>query len=166
MSALFPKWMNALPTLGAGAAFFGLIGVVWGTWYWATPDYTRVGYMPTQPGTGFNHQLHAGQLGIDCRYCHTKVEKSPEANIPNVATCMGCHAEERLRNWDIHRVGFVREAYAEEYGQDPGTTYYQTADYVPVIPVTYWSFRFMIGLGMAAAAGAAPRAAACCWLGR
>jgi len=114
VSALFPKWMNALPTLGAGAAFFGLIGVVWGTWYWATPDYTRVGYMPTQPGTGFNHQLHAGQLGIDCRYCHTKVEKSPEANIPNVATCMGCHAEERLRNWDIHRVGFVREAYAED----------------------------------------------------
>ncbi|MEO9325244.1 cytochrome ubiquinol oxidase subunit I [Nocardioides sp. C4-1] len=55
----------------------------------------------------------------------------------------------------VEGIDDLREAYAEEYGQDPGTTYYQAADYVPVIPVTYWSFRFMIGLGMTAAAGAA-----------
>ncbi len=54
----------------------------------------------------------------------------------------------------VEGIDDLREAYREEYGQDPGTTYYQAADYVPVIPVTYWSFRFMIGLGMAAATGA------------
>jgi len=39
----------------------------------------------------YSHKLHAGKLGIDCGYCHTNVEKSGIANIPNVSTCMGCH---------------------------------------------------------------------------
>ena len=36
----------------------------------------------------------------------------------------------------------------------------RAGDYMPVIPVTYWSFRFMIGLGMVAAAGVGARAVA------
>lgn len=118
MASLFPKWFNILPTVGAFFGLGSLTAVVWGTWYYATPDFFEVGYMPTQPGSGFNHQLHAGMLGIDCRYCHTKVEKSPEANIPNVSTCMGCHAEGKL-HIDVEtkigeKVAFIREAYAED----------------------------------------------------
>ena len=45
---------------------------------------------PTQP-IAFSHQLHAGKLGMDCRYCHYSAEKSPIANIPAASTCMGCH---------------------------------------------------------------------------
>ena len=70
MSLMFPKWMNALPTVGAVAAVGGLCTVVAGFWYWATPEFWEVGYMPTQPYAGFNHQIHAGKLGLDCRYCH------------------------------------------------------------------------------------------------
>ncbi|KRF20755.1 cytochrome ubiquinol oxidase subunit I [Nocardioides sp. Soil796] len=55
----------------------------------------------------------------------------------------------------VEGINPLREKYAEQYGTDPGATYYHPEDYVPVIPVTYWSFRFMIGLGMSAAAGAA-----------
>ena len=55
----------------------------------------------------------------------------------------------------VQGIDDLRAAYREQYGTDPGTRYYHAADYVPVIPVTYWSFRFMIGLGMGAAAGAA-----------
>ena len=44
----------------------------------------------TQP-IAYSHQLHAGTLGMDCAYCHTNVDKSAIANIPNVETCMGCH---------------------------------------------------------------------------
>ncbi|NYG57325.1 cytochrome d ubiquinol oxidase subunit I [Nocardioides daedukensis] len=55
----------------------------------------------------------------------------------------------------VEGINPLREKYAETYGTDPGATYYHPEDYVPIIPVTYWSFRFMIGLGMAAAAGAA-----------
>jgi hypothetical protein len=39
----------------------------------------------------YSHELHAGKLGIDCAYCHTNVDKSAVANIPNVETCMNCH---------------------------------------------------------------------------
>ena len=56
---------------------------------------------------------------------------------------------------EVKGIDELREEYAATYGQDPGATYYTAGDYVPVVPVTYWSFRFMIGLGMAAAAGAA-----------
>ena len=111
---MFPKWMNMLPTLGALGGFGGMVLTIGGFWYYATPSFWEVGYMPTQPGAGFNHQLHAGKLGMDCRYCHTKVEESAEANVPNVATCYGCHAETRLRDWEHHDVQFVRAAYAED----------------------------------------------------
>lgn len=118
MSGLFPRWFNILPTVGAVFGIGGLTAVVWGTWYYATPDFFEVGYMPTQPGSGFNHQIHAGMLGIDCRYCHTNVEKSPEANIPSVSTCMGCHQEGRLHidteTKIATKVAFIREAHAED----------------------------------------------------
>ncbi|MEQ6902532.1 cytochrome ubiquinol oxidase subunit I [Nocardioides sp. YIM 152588] len=56
--------------------------------------------------------------------------------------------------WDgeVEGINQLREQYIEEYGQDPGTTYYSPGDYTPYIPLTYWTFRWMIGLGVAAAA--------------
>jgi hypothetical protein len=119
LSVIFPKWINVLPTLAAVGGLLGATSVVGGFWYYATPKYFKVGYMPKQPGAGFNHQLHAGQLGMDCRYCHTKVEQSAEANIPNVATCYGCHADQRLAKLAVDeghkaKTQFVRDAYAKD----------------------------------------------------
>lgn len=115
MSVIFPKWMNALPTVGALGSLGGLVVVVVGVWYWATPDFFEVGYSPAQPGSGFNHQIHAGKLGMDCRYCHTKIEQSSEANVPNVATCYGCHAPQRVNASMTlatdQKVQFIRDAY-------------------------------------------------------
>jgi hypothetical protein len=54
------------------------------------PNTTDVGYAPDQP-VPFSHALHAGQLGMDCRYCHSTVEKAAFAAIPPTATCMNCH---------------------------------------------------------------------------
>ncbi|TAE02660.1 MAG: cytochrome C, partial [Bacteroidetes bacterium] len=48
------------------------------------------GYAPEQP-IPFSHKLHAGEYGIDCKYCHTTVEKSKNANIPSANICMNCH---------------------------------------------------------------------------
>ncbi|MCB9845693.1 MAG: cytochrome c3 family protein [Phycisphaeraceae bacterium] len=116
MPGLFPKWTNALPTVTAAMAMGGAVTAVAGVWYYFTPKYWEAGYMPQQPGSGFNHQIHAGKLGIDCRYCHTKVEQSPEANVPNVATCMGCHTENRLSTEFVkdEKVQFIRDAYATD----------------------------------------------------
>ncbi|WP_248579723.1 cytochrome ubiquinol oxidase subunit I [Nocardioides sp. InS609-2] len=55
----------------------------------------------------------------------------------------------------VEGIDDLRAEYVAEYGTDPGATYYSPGDYTPYIPVTYWSFRFMIGLGMAGAFGAA-----------
>ena len=48
----------------------------------------------------------------------------------------------------VEGINQLREQYQEEYGQDPGATYYSPGDYTPIIPVTYWTFRIMIGLGL------------------
>ena len=113
MSVIFGKWMNTLPTLGALGAVGGLCTVVGGFWYYATPKFWEIGYMPTQPGGGFNHQIHAGKLGMDCRYCHSKVESSTEANIPPVAVCYGCHAENHVQHTERQTTmtEFIRAAY-------------------------------------------------------
>jgi hypothetical protein len=41
----------------------------------------------------FSHEHHVQGLGIDCRYCHTSVEKSSFAGIPPTETCMNCHKQ-------------------------------------------------------------------------
>lgn len=122
MSAIFPKWFNKLPTMIALGAVCGGSAAIGGVWYYFTPKFYDVGYEPTQPGGGFSHQIHAGKLGMDCRYCHTKIESSDEANIPNVATCIGCHGDGKLAklndpnpiNTHKSRTEFIREAYAKD----------------------------------------------------
>jgi cytochrome d ubiquinol oxidase subunit I len=51
---------------------------------------------------------------------------------------------------EVQGINELRAEYETTYGQDPGAAYYSAGDYTPYIPVTYWSFRFMIGLGLAA----------------
>jgi hypothetical protein len=91
MSKIFPKSANALPL--QILIFLGILGGVAaaGITYYATPAYLRVGYAPVQP-VPFEHSLHAGQLGIDCRYCHAGVEKSGTSSVPAAQTCMNCHS--------------------------------------------------------------------------
>lgn len=92
MTVLFPKWTNKLPAvLALSAAAVGSF-VVFAVYYWFSPKHTDVGYQPYQP-VPYSHKLHAGQLGMDCRYCHREVEHGPHATIPDNATCMGCHLQ-------------------------------------------------------------------------
>lgn len=48
------------------------------------------GYEPAQP-IAFSHRLHAGDLQVQCQYCHSGAERSRHAGIPAVSTCMNCH---------------------------------------------------------------------------
>ncbi len=90
MAQLFPKWTNRLPLVVALLSGVILLGVIGFFWYFGSPEYTDVGYRPVQP-VPYSHKLHAGDLGIDCRYCHTSVETSAHANVPPTKTCMNCH---------------------------------------------------------------------------
>lgn len=50
----------------------------------------QTGYAPDQP-VKFSHKVHAGENGIDCKYCHTTVEQGKSAGIPATNLCMNCH---------------------------------------------------------------------------
>jgi cytochrome d ubiquinol oxidase subunit I len=54
----------------------------------------------------------------------------------------------------VEGINNLREEYRETYGSDPGERYYTPHEYVPNIPVTYWTFRWMMGMGGLAALGA------------
>lgn len=41
----------------------------------------------------FSHKHHVGDDGIDCRYCHTSVEKSATAGMPSTSVCLTCHSQ-------------------------------------------------------------------------
>ena len=56
---------------------------------------------------------------------------------------------------EVEGINNLRAKYRQTYGADPGEKYYSPGDYTPIIPVTYWSFRLMIGFGFAAMAVAA-----------
>ncbi|MGH9361583.1 MAG: cytochrome c3 family protein [Thermoanaerobaculia bacterium] len=65
-------------------------------WLWSTllrsAYATGQGVIQKQP-VPFSHDHHVAGLGIDCRYCHTSVEKSAFAGIPPTETCMNCHRQ-------------------------------------------------------------------------
>jgi len=48
------------------------------------------GYEPVQP-IAYSHRLHAGELQIQCKYCHFGADKSRHAGIPPASVCMNCH---------------------------------------------------------------------------
>jgi cytochrome c7-like protein len=87
---IFPRSLNKLPLVAGLAATLGLVGVTFVIWYYFSPWFTQVGYTPKQP-VPYSHRLHAGQLGLDCRYCHVNVERAPLAMVPPTETCMNCH---------------------------------------------------------------------------
>jgi len=102
-SPVFPKWVNTLPAfifLGSTLAFLTLIFIFW---YWLGPKSLEVGYTPEQP-IKYSHKLHAGDLGIDCRYCHFNVETSSHATIPTTETCMNCHAVVKTDSPEIAKI--------------------------------------------------------------
>jgi len=125
MSKIFPKSVNKLP-LQIIVFLFILAGVVTAaTTYYATPKYTRVGYQPVQP-VPYSHALHVGQLGLDCRYCHSNVDKSGVANLPTAQTCMNCHSQVKT---DSPLLAPVRASYASG-DPVPWVRVHQNPDYV------------------------------------
>jgi len=91
---VFPRWTNGLREASAVAALGGLVYAVVLVTGVFSPQMSAMGYAPEQP-VPYSHALHAGNMGIDCRYCHTSVETTAKANIPPTATCMNCHATVR-----------------------------------------------------------------------
>lgn len=107
MSKLFPKSANRLPLqIVIYLAVLGSIATAAVTYY-MTPKYTRVGYAPVQP-VPFSHAQHVQELGLDCRYCHSDVDKSYHSNVPSSQTCMNCHNQIKTNSAALAP---IRESY-------------------------------------------------------
>lgn len=92
MAQIFHKSTNVLSRVSIFGAVFFIGGILWLLLTLQRSDYmTQVNVAREQP-VPFSHKHHVGDIGIDCRYCHTSVEESPFAGIPATDTCMTCHS--------------------------------------------------------------------------
>jgi formate-dependent nitrite reductase cytochrome c552 subunit len=60
--------------------------------YFQSSYHTSVGIIHEQP-LPFSHQHHVQGMGLDCRFCHSSVEKSNSAGMPSTEVCLSCHTE-------------------------------------------------------------------------
>ncbi len=126
MSQLFPPLFD----LYARAFAVGVVVLLAGGTYSfyllnRSPYWTNVGVTLQQP-VPFSHQHHAGELGIDCRFCHTTVATSSYAGMPDTQTCMTCHSQV----WkNASMLAPIRQSYANNQGIKWNTVY-ETAGYV------------------------------------
>lgn len=86
-----------------GLAFLGLSAFV----YLISTNQMSVayntGYQPDQP-IPFSHKLHVGEYGMDCRYCHTAVERGRQATVPSLNICMNCHLTVKVDSPHIQKM--------------------------------------------------------------
>jgi hypothetical protein len=90
MAQLFPRAANTVARACIVVAVALMLGAAprLGRALWSSP----LAEPPEQP-VPFSHPLHAGDLGVDCRYCHTSVDESSFAGLPSLRICMTCHAQ-------------------------------------------------------------------------
>lgn len=108
MAQIFHPSTNAIAKATIFGAVFLLAGVGWAAGVLVRSAYvTGVDEVRDQP-VPFSHDHHVSGLGLDCRYCHTSVEKSAFAGLPATEICMGCHSQV----WrDSPLLAPVRESY-------------------------------------------------------
>ena len=82
--------------------------------YFAYGWFMQIGvdqnYEPIQP-IHYSHRIHAGDNGIDCKYCHSSARESKHSGIPSLNVCMNCHK-------NISEVAESTLAEGKEYGVD------------------------------------------------
>lgn len=106
MPQIFPEWTNKAPLYAVGGLAVAALLVPPLIWYYFSPEFTDVGYQPVQP-VPFSHRLHAGELELDCRYCHAQVEVSAVASVPPTQVCMNCH---QLVMRDSEKLAVIRDS--------------------------------------------------------
>src|SRR3954467_624657 len=93
MAQIFHPSSNTISRVSIFGALFFLLGLLFVVYMiFGSPYVTGVNVGVDQP-VPFSHEPHVRGLGLDCRYCHTSVEKSSFAGIPPTERCMTCHSQ-------------------------------------------------------------------------
>ncbi len=93
MAQVFKRRANTYAKLTIFGGLFVLVAALFALNTLNRSDYVTLAHVARQQPVPFSHKHHAGGLGLDCRYCHTSVEKSSYAGIPATQVCMNCHSK-------------------------------------------------------------------------
>jgi hypothetical protein len=93
MPQIFHRSANTISKVSVFGAILIIAGVAWALAEIQRSPYNTRAFVARRQPVQFSHKHHAGDDGIDCRYCHTTVETSSFAGIPPTATCMNCHSQ-------------------------------------------------------------------------
>jgi hypothetical protein len=125
VAAIFPKSSDLILKVVGAVIGLGAVSGIAAFTYFSYPTVIDTGYEPQQP-VAYSHKLHAGELGINCFYCHSTVYRGAFAAIPGTETCMGCHSNVRDKS---PRLELVRSSY--QTGQPiPWIKIHDLPDYV------------------------------------
>jgi len=108
VTQLFPRNANSIARTSILLALVGVGGLGAALYTVNRSSYNSGQLIVKEQPVMFSHKHHVSGIGIDCRYCHTAVEKSSSAGIPPTETCMSCHSQ----IWsDAPMLEPVRESY-------------------------------------------------------
>jgi hypothetical protein len=93
MAQIFHRSTNTISKLSLFGILLALGAILWLLAAFNRSDYYTEAHVVRAQPVPFSHKHHVGGLGLDCRYCHTSVEKSSFAGIPATAICMNCHSQ-------------------------------------------------------------------------
>jgi hypothetical protein len=108
MALIFPKSTDKYVRIGVGVLALLALGGGAVAMYIGYPTVIMTGYTPVQP-VPYSHKLHAGDLGMDCYYCHYTANKSSYAAVPQTEVCMNCHTRVKPQSPRLEK---VRESFA------------------------------------------------------
>ncbi|MDB5590136.1 cytochrome c3 family protein [Enterovirga sp.] len=93
MAPLFTRRATTRFRVSLALLVMGAAAVAALVFVWSRSDAAwRVGAPAPQP-IPFQHSLHAGALGVECRFCHATVERAADAGMPSTGTCLTCHSQ-------------------------------------------------------------------------
>ena len=93
MAQIFHRSTNTLSRVSIFGAVFAVAALAYGLALANRSAWMTQSRVARDQPVPFSHKHHVGELGIDCRYCHTSVEESSFAGIPPTKTCMNCHSQ-------------------------------------------------------------------------
>ncbi len=93
MSLLFRPRHNTLAHVTLFVLAAGGLGTIGGLLIYVRTPYARMMEDPIEQPLQFDHRHHTRDEGIDCRYCHNTVDRSPNASIPPTSLCLNCHSQ-------------------------------------------------------------------------
>ncbi len=93
MAQVFRPGANTFAKFSIFGGLVVVAALLWALLEFNRSDYVTLAHVAREQPVPFSHRHHVGELGLDCRYCHTTVERSSYANIPPTQICMNCHSQ-------------------------------------------------------------------------